>query len=91
MPEFKIASAILGGVPVLVNMLDYYEWSLSPFDEWWNFQRRFMEFVNDVRHQRMLFQQNLELLLDPVIDDNEKVCKSSRRPWEAGGAATRFR
>lgn len=87
MSGFEIAGLVLGGFPILLNILDYYERSFAPLDEWWNFRRRFVQFVDDVSQQQMLFQQNLALLLDPVIDDNETFTTLLNDPgtttWQA--------
>lgn len=87
MSGFEIAGLVLGGFPILLNILDYYERSFAPLDEWWHFRRHFVQFVDDISQQQMLFQQNLALLLDPVIDDNETFTSLLNDPgataWEA--------
>ncbi|KAI3543763.1 hypothetical protein CSPX01_06086 [Colletotrichum filicis] len=73
MSGFEIAGAVLGGFPILLNCIDYYHTALEPMDNWWHFRDYFIHFVDDIRHQRMKYHENLIRLLDPIIPDNESL------------------
>ncbi|RYP05471.1 hypothetical protein DL765_009835 [Monosporascus sp. GIB2] len=73
MSGIEVAGLVLGGFPILLNCLDYYRKGFEPLEEWWNFRTRFIEFIDNIRHQAMRYNENMYRLLDPIIPDVESL------------------
>lgn len=71
MSGFEIAGLVLGGFPIVLKCLEEYRRVLEPIDEWWHFNVRFNGFVNDIRHQLLLYHTNIAQLLDPIVPSND--------------------
>ena len=71
MSGIEIAGLVLGSFPIILNCLDYYRTGFEPLEEWWSFRTHFIAFVDDINHQMMRYNGNMERLLDPVIVDND--------------------
>ena len=80
MSGIEVAGLVLGGFPILLNMLDYYKTCFQPLEEWWKFRREFVAFIDDISQQKMLFEQNLEALLAPIIDTDEEMTRLLQKP-----------
>src|SRR5437762_85698 len=88
MSGFEIVGVVLGSFPILLTCLEHYREGLEPLEEWWNFRTQFIAFVDDIRHQMMKYNENMILLLDPIITDNETLNALVRDPsdprWRDG-------
>ena len=73
MSGIEIAALVLGSFPIILNCLDYYREGFEPLEEWWSFRTHFIDFVDDISHQMMLYDGNMKRLLDPVIVDNDSL------------------
>jgi hypothetical protein len=91
MSGIEIAGLVLGSFPVLLNCLDYYRRGFEPLEEWWNFRTHFINFIDDIRHQMMRYNENMIQLLDPIIADNEslyELVQNAKDPrWTDGSLA----
>ncbi|RYP43609.1 hypothetical protein DL770_011551 [Monosporascus sp. CRB-9-2] len=89
MSGIEVAGLVLGGFPILLNCLDYYRKGFEPLEEWWNFRTRFIEFIDNIRHQEMRYNENMYRLLDPIIPDVESLTRMINLPssdprWKSG-------
>ncbi|KAI0107772.1 hypothetical protein GGR51DRAFT_515004 [Nemania sp. FL0031] len=75
MSGIEVVGLVLGGFPILLNCLDYYQKGFEPLEEWWNFRTRFVEFIDEVRHQEMRYRENMHRLLDPIIADDRSLTR----------------
>ncbi|RMJ05137.1 hypothetical protein CDV36_014191 [Fusarium kuroshium] len=80
MSGIEVAGLVLGAFPIILNCLDYYQKGFKPLEEWWNFRLHFIEFIDDVRHEMMKYNQNLICLLDPIIADNDRLLSLVNNP-----------
>ncbi|RSL97551.1 hypothetical protein CEP52_010848 [Fusarium oligoseptatum] len=80
MSGIEVAGLVLGAFPIILNCLDYYQKGFKPLEEWWNFRVHFIEFIDDVRHEMMKYNQNLICLLDPIIADNDRLLNLVNNP-----------
>ena len=91
MSGVEIAGLVLGGFPILLNCLDYYQRGFEPLEEWWNFRSQFIAFVDGMSHQMMKYHQNLIELLDPIVADSESLRQLIDNPndprWRDGSLA----
>jgi hypothetical protein len=67
MSGLEIVGVVLGSFPILLNVLDYYRQSSQPLQDFVHFRTRLLAFTDKVRHQRMLYRQNMTELLRPTI------------------------
>ena len=91
MSGIEVAGLVFGGFPILLNCLEYYRKGFEPLEEWWDFKTQFVKFVDDIKHQMMLYDQNLKRLLDPIVTDNEEFQSITENPnhprWKDGSLA----
>ena len=73
MSGVEIAGLVLGGFPLLVSALEHYREGFEPLKEWWMFRREFMSFIDDVGTQKIMFDNNLEKLLNPFIESDREM------------------
>lgn len=69
MSGIEVAGLVLGSFPIILNCLDYYQKGFEPLEEFWNFRTQFIAFIDDIRHQMMLYHHSITALLDPIISD----------------------
>ena len=69
MSGIEVAGLVLGAFPIILSCLDYYREGFEPLEEWWNFRTHFIAFIDDIRHQMMIYHLSITLLLDPIITD----------------------
>ena len=88
MSGIEVAGLVLGSFPILLNCLDYYRKGFEPLEEWWNFRKHFVEFIEDIQHQMMLYSKSIEILLDLIITDpsslNALVQNATDPRWSNG-------
>ncbi|KAL2834175.1 hypothetical protein BDW59DRAFT_156118 [Aspergillus cavernicola] len=88
MTGVEVVGLVLASFPIILNCLDYYREGMEPLDEWWSFRTHFIEFVDDISHQMMRYNENMTRLLDPVVTDNESLAALVRDPvdprWNDG-------
>ena len=88
MSGIEVAGLVLGSFPILLNCLDYYRKGFEPLEEWWNFRQHFEEFIDDIRHQKMIYRESITILLDSIITDpsslNELVQNATDPRWSNG-------
>lgn len=95
MSGFEIAGLVLGALPILVKCLEGYQRGFEPLDRWWNFHTRFIEFLDELRHQRMLFHGNMVQLLRHVFTNDDEIWRlasnSDDPRWKDGTLAHALR
>lgn len=88
MSGIEVVGLVLGAFPIVLNCLDYYREGFEPLEEWWNFRTHFIAFIDDIRHQMMIYHQSIALLLDPIITDprslNALVQDATDPRWSNG-------
>lgn len=88
MSGIEVAGLVLGAFPIVLKWLDYYREGFEPLEEWFNFRTHFIAFIDDIRHQGMLYHQSIILLLDPIIPDpgslNALIQNATDPRWSDG-------
>lgn len=88
MSGVEVAGVVLGAFPILVNCLQYYRKGFEPLEEWWNFRTSFIKFIDDISHEMMKYNTNMERLLHPIIADNDSfraLMEDAKEPrWTDG-------
>jgi hypothetical protein len=83
MSGLEIVGVVLGSFPILLNVLDYYRQSLQPLHDFVHFRTRLLAFTDKIRHQRMLYRQNMTELLKPTItrvEDRDALIDNANDP-----------
>jgi hypothetical protein len=70
MSGLEIAGCVLGVFPLILSAMEGYENGFSLMKDWWKFRTEWNSFVHDVSTQKVLFFENIELLLAPVVRDD---------------------
>ncbi|KAH7312519.1 hypothetical protein B0I35DRAFT_437204 [Stachybotrys elegans] len=79
MSGFEIAGVVLGAFPILCDASkDLRRW-YQDVQTWWQFEREFEDFIQDVWREHMTFLQIVELLLDPITN----LTQDERRALES--------
>ncbi|MCJ1271276.1 hypothetical protein MMC22_011176 [Lobaria immixta] len=82
MSGIEVAGLVLGSFPILMSCLESYRKGFEPLEEWWNFRTHFITFVDEIRHQEMIYNENMTRLLDPIIADNDSLTALVRNAKE---------
>ncbi|RPA83858.1 hypothetical protein BJ508DRAFT_51884 [Ascobolus immersus RN42] len=73
MSGLEIAGLVLGGFPLLIEGLNAYRRHFEVLQNWFEFRVKFVEFIDDVNHQMMLYESNLQNLLDPIVSNLKEL------------------
>lgn len=73
MSGLEVTGLILGAYPLVLDALDTYRDAWRKLAEWWDFQRTFEDFIDDVGIQRLIFEDNLEKLLAPFVESDRQM------------------
>ena len=63
----ETAGLILAAFPLLISALEHYQEGFETLGDWWKFRTEFLAFVHVIDRQAILFNENLEELLSPII------------------------
>jgi hypothetical protein len=72
MSGIEIAGLVLGAFPVILHALEGYRKAAEGMTDWWRIQRTYTKCYQDLRYHQIIFEENVERFLLPlVVDDNE--------------------
>lgn len=69
----ETAGLVLASFPLLISALEHYREGFESLKEWWKFRTEFLAFVHDIGRQSVLFNENLEELLSPLITSDTEM------------------
>lgn len=85
----ETAGLVLGAFPLVVSGIQAYRNGLKPLRIWWRYRTKILEFSETVGVQHIIFENNVELLLDPVVTSNEQMASLLMCPggdeWKTPG------
>lgn len=61
----------MGALPIILTAWDKYKENCEPFKDWWRFEEMLSRFLLPIRCQQVIFKQNLQQLLAPIVDTDE--------------------
>ncbi|KAL8329558.1 hypothetical protein RB597_005024 [Gaeumannomyces tritici] len=73
MSGFEIAGAVLGALPIAITALEKYREANRTYRFWRGIRREHNNFRQELNHQRYLFSTNLEILLLPLVVDDDMI------------------
>lgn len=76
----ETAGLVLAIFPLLVSALEHYEEGFERFSDWWKFRTEFLGLMHAIGRQAILFDENLEELLSPIISSDAEMDTLLRDP-----------
>ncbi|KAG8528974.1 uncharacterized protein KY384_006663 [Bacidia gigantensis] len=69
----ETAGLVLAAFPLLISALEHYREGFEPLADWWKFRTEFVAFIHVIDRQSLLFSENLEELLSPIISSEGEM------------------
>lgn len=69
----ETAGLVLASFPLLISALEHYREGFEPLADWWKFRTEFVAFIHVIDRQWLLFSENLEELLSPIITSEAEM------------------
>lgn len=69
----KTAGLVLASFPLIISALEHYREGFEPIKDWWRFRTDFLSFIHVISGQSLLFNENLEELLSPIISSDAEM------------------
>lgn len=76
----ETAGLVLAIFPLLVSALEHYQEGFESLSDWWKFRTEFLGFIHVIGRQAILFDENLEELLSPIITSDAEMDTLLRDP-----------
>ncbi|CAD6579310.1 MAG: hypothetical protein ASARMPREDX12_009125 [Alectoria sarmentosa] len=76
----ETAGLVLAIFPLLVSALEHYQEGFESLSDWWKFRTEFLGFIHVIGRQAILFDENLEELLSPIITSDAEMDTLLRNP-----------
>ena len=70
MSSLGIVGVVFGAFNILLSSIQTYEETLGMVDTIWHFERTFGKFSRRVEREHLLYRQNLQRLLEPLVEQN---------------------
>ena len=80
----ETAGLVLAVFPLLTSALEHYREGFEPLKDWWMFQTEFSAFIHLIGEQALLFDENLEELLSPIISSDAEMAGLLQNPMGSG-------
>jgi hypothetical protein len=84
MSGVEAAGFVLAAFPLIMSALNHYQEGFESLQDWWRFRAEFVEFIHEIGTQSVLFSENLEELLRPIVLSDAEMDALLREP---GGRA----
>jgi hypothetical protein len=69
----ETAGLVLASFPLIISALEHYREGFEPIKDWWRFRTDFISFIHVISGQSLLFDENLEELLSPIIRSDAEM------------------
>lgn len=76
----ETAGLLLAIFPLLVSALEHYQEGFERLSDWWKFRTEFLGLMHAIGRQAILFDENLEELLSPLISSDAEMDTLLRDP-----------
>ena len=76
----ETAGLVLAVFPLIISALEHYREGFEPLKDWWKFQTEFIAFIHVIGEQALLFDENLEELLSPIISSDAEMGELLQNP-----------
>lgn len=76
----ETAGLVLAAFPLIVSAIQHYREGLEPLKDWWRYRTKFLEFAGNVSTQRLIFEENIEILLSPIVASDVEMAALLKDP-----------
>jgi hypothetical protein len=90
MSGVEIVGFLLGGFPLLISAAEHYKEGFEPLVKWYRFRDDFVQFIDAVAMQKLLFDQTLERFLISADVPDEELHKFMSNPKYQGWHQTQL-
>jgi hypothetical protein len=73
MSGVEVASFVLAAFPLMISALEHYRKSAEVLEGWWKIKREYRKCKDNLNYHKVVFEENLEELLLPLIVDKDKL------------------
>lgn len=73
MSGVEAAGFVLAAFPILISALEHHRQGYEVLEDWWRFKKEYKKCKQDLKLQKLVFEENLEQLLRPLIQDEEDL------------------
>ncbi|KAI9887959.1 MAG: hypothetical protein M1823_000216 [Watsoniomyces obsoletus] len=71
MAGVETAGLVLATFPLIISYLEHYRKGCKTIKLWWKYRPAYIEFSHTIGIQNVLYRENLEELLSPIVPGNE--------------------
>lgn len=71
MSGVEAASFVLAAFPLLISALEDYRAGWEMIEDWWKIKREYKKCQQNLKLQRLVFEENLGQLLSTFVQDDE--------------------
>lgn len=71
MSGVEAAGFVLAAFPLLISALEDYRAGWEVIEDWWKIKREYKKCQQNLKLQRLVFEENLEQLLSTFVQDDE--------------------
>lgn len=95
MSGIEIAGLVLGAFPLLIQALKTYREGAETLKDWWKIERAYKKTNQDLNYHQILFEENVERFLLPLVADDDELRALMADPagkgWEDAELELRLR
>jgi hypothetical protein len=84
MSGVEAAGFVLAVLPLLISALEDYRKGSEPLKDWWRFRTVYKECYQNISIQKIFFEENLEQLLTPLVEDEGQLAALLEKPGGDG-------
>jgi hypothetical protein len=84
MSGVEAAGFVLAVLPLLISALEDYRTGSEPLKDWWRFRTVYKECYQNISIQKIFFEENLEQLLTPLVEDEGQLAALLEKPGGDG-------
>lgn len=76
----ETAGLVLAAFPLIVSAIQQYREGLELLKDWWRYRTKFLEFSGNISTQRLIFEENVEILLSPIVTSDVEMAALLKDP-----------
>lgn len=73
MSGIEAAGFVLAAFPLLISALEDYRQGFEVLEDWWRIRKEYKKCKQDINLQKLVFEENLEELLRPLVRNEDEL------------------
>lgn len=73
MSGVEVAGFIMAAFPLIISALEDYRQGWEMIDDWWKIKREYKKCQQNLKLQKLVFEENLEQLLSTLTQDEDEL------------------